>query len=34
MDQAAIDALAYWTAVCWLLGFAVSRIISLLSPDR
>jgi uncharacterized membrane protein YozB (DUF420 family) len=32
MDQAAIDAMAYWTAAFWLMGFAVGIIISLLLP--
>lgn len=34
MDQAAINALAYWTAVFWLGGFAVSSIIKILTPSQ
>lgn len=34
MGPAAINALAFWTAAFWLLGFAVNRIIYLLSAER
>ena len=34
MDTAAINALAYWTAVCWLGGFAVSSIVKMLLPPE
>jgi hypothetical protein len=34
MDQAAINALAYWTAVFWLGGFAVSCIIKMIMPSQ
>jgi hypothetical protein len=33
MSPAAIDALAYWTAVYWLGGFAVGCIIKMIMPS-
>ena len=33
MDQAAIEALAYYTAIFWLGGFAVGLITKLIQPQ-
>lgn len=33
MDQAAIDALAYYTAIFWLSGFAVGLITKVIQPQ-
>ena len=33
MNQAAINALAYYTAVFWLLGYAVGLITKLIAPQ-
>ena len=33
MDQAASEAVVYWSAAFWLLGFAVGLIIKLITPQ-